>query len=79
VETYKDLIYPRVCGDPRFYFLHTLQFTQTLVLNTSDTSVKKLFILKNTINLHCVKILTYDKHKNEQVDKKPAIFASGNW
>jgi hypothetical protein len=54
-----------------FYFLHTLKLTQTLVL---DTSLKKLFILKNTINLHCVKFSTYNKHKNEQLDKKPAIF-----
>jgi hypothetical protein len=71
VETHKDLIYPRACGDPLFYFLHTLKFTQTLVL---DTSSKKFLILKNTINLHCVKISTYDKHKNEQLDKKPMIF-----
>ncbi len=71
METHKDLIYPRVCGDPLFYFLHTIKFTQTLVL---DTSLKKLFILKNIINLHCVKISTYNKHKNEQLDKKTAIF-----
>jgi hypothetical protein len=35
---------------------------------------EKLFILKNIINIHCVKISTYNKHKNEQLDKKPAIF-----
>jgi hypothetical protein len=71
VETHKDLIYPRVCGDPLFYFLHTLKFTQTQVL---DTSLKKLLILKNIINLCYVKISTYNKQKNEQLDKKPAIF-----
>jgi hypothetical protein len=71
VETHKDLIYPRVCGDPLFYFLHTLKFTQTRVL---DTSLEKLFFLTNIINLHCVKISTYNKHKNEQLNKKPAIF-----
>ncbi len=71
METHKDLIYPRVCEDPLFYFLHTLKFKQTLVL---DTPLKKLFFLTNIINLHCVKISTYNKHKNEQLDKKPAIF-----
>jgi hypothetical protein len=39
-----------------------------------DTSLKKLFILTNIINLHCVKFSTYNKHKNEQLDKKPMIF-----
>jgi hypothetical protein len=76
VETHKDLIYPRVCEDPLSYFLHTLKFIQTLVL---DTSLKKLFILKNTINLHCAKILTYEKHKNEQLEKNQRFFASGKW
>jgi hypothetical protein len=71
VETHKDLIYPRVCGDPLFYFLHSLKFKQTLVL---DISLKKLLIFKNIINLCYVKISTYNKHKNEQLDKKPAFF-----
>ncbi len=71
MEPYKDLIDTRVSGDPLFYFLYTLKFTQTLVL---DTSLKKLFILKNTIILQFVKMSTYDKHKNEQLDKNPAIF-----
>jgi hypothetical protein len=36
--------------------------------------IEKAFYLKNTINLHCVKISTYDIHENEQLDKKPAFF-----
>jgi hypothetical protein len=76
VETHKDLIYPRLCGDPLYYFLYTLKFTQTLVL---DTSQKKLFILKILSIYVVLKISTYNKHKNELLDKKPAIFASGKW
>jgi hypothetical protein len=76
VETHKDLFYPRVCGDPLFYFLHTLKFTKTLVLNTS---LKKLFILKNTIIYTVLKCQHMTNIKNEQLDKKIAIFYSSKW
>jgi hypothetical protein len=60
VETNKDLIYPRVCGDPLLYFLHTLKFTQI----GFGYLIEKAFYLINTINLLCVKISTNKKHKN---------------
>jgi hypothetical protein len=55
--------YPKFHTDPSFGYL-----------------LDKAFYLKrNTINLHRVKISTYDKQKNEPLVKNQQFSASGKW